>query len=81
VYVAADIDTYQPQRTLRSNLLRAHPAWVILSQSQEAWGEIDAGYPAGWEQGLQASLVAGGYRVVASWPTATVLRRETVPAR
>jgi len=53
--------------------LKQRPAWVVLSQSQEAWGEIVGGYPKGWIKSLQASLIDHGYRIAASWSTATVL--------
>jgi hypothetical protein len=57
----------------RNILLITHPEWIILSQSQEAWGEIVAGYPRGWEASLQSALVNHGYRIAAKWSTATVL--------
>jgi hypothetical protein len=57
----------------KARLLRAKPQWIILSQSQEAWGEIVGGYPKGWEKGLEGTLENRGYQVVAAWPTASVL--------
>ncbi len=74
VYVAADQAGPVTQRTIRSELQRTRPALIILSQSQEAWGEIVEGYPKGWEHTLDGQLQRGGYRVDAMWPTATVLR-------
>jgi hypothetical protein len=56
-----------------SILIKARPAVIVLTQSQEAWGELVAGYPKGWEAVVEVNLVQHGYRVVASWPTATVL--------
>ncbi len=56
------------------SLLLYRPAFIILSQSQEAWGEIVAGYPRGWEGSLEDSLVSKGYEIVAEWRTATVLK-------
>ena len=56
-----------------SILIKAKPAVIVLTQSQEAWGELVAGYPKGWEAVVEVDLVQHGYRVVASWPTATVL--------
>ena len=53
---------------------RQRPHWIVLNDAQEAWGEIVAGYPKGWQTALQGQLVRHGYQVVASWPTATVLR-------
>jgi hypothetical protein len=57
----------------KARLLRAKPQWIILSKSQEAWGEIVGGYPKGWEKGLEGTLENRGYQVVAAWPTASVL--------
>ena len=54
-------------------LLQNNPSFIILSQSQEAWGEILGGYPVGWEASLEVDLVDHGYRIAAEWPTATVL--------
>ncbi len=58
-------------------LIKADPAYVILSQSQEAWGELVAGYPKGWELTVEEALAAHGFRIVAIWPTATVLQSES----
>jgi hypothetical protein len=55
-------------------LFETHPAFIILSQSQEAWGEIVAGFPVGWEASVEIYLVNHGYQIVAEWPTATVLQ-------
>jgi hypothetical protein len=59
---------------VKSGLLENRPRWIILSQSQEAWGELLAGYPKGWEDSVEAILVQHGYTVAAAWSTATVLR-------
>jgi hypothetical protein len=56
-----------------ATLLSFRPKFIILSQSQEAWGEIIAGYPTAWEATLEDSLVAKGYQIAAEWQTATVL--------
>lgn len=64
---------------VRSALVTFRPEWIILSQSQEAWGEIVAGYPVGWEFSLVNSLATSGYRVVKGWPTATVLEVIATP--
>jgi len=55
-------------------LAKSHPTWLILSKSQEAWGEIVMGFPPGWEAGLESFLVNHGYQISAGWATATVLR-------
>ncbi len=60
---------------LSSHLLAAKPEFVILSKSQEAYGEEVVGYRAGWEKFVQRTLVANGYSVVAHWATATVLQK------
>ncbi len=57
-----------------ANLIKAKPAFIILSQSQEAWGELLAGYPKGWEFTTEVSLEQKGYRIIAAWTTATVLK-------
>lgn len=58
-----------------SILLKERPVLIVLSQSQEAWGEIVAGYPRGWEKDVMNRLILHGYHVVAKWSTATVLRK------
>ncbi len=54
-------------------MLKKRPAVVVLSATQAAWGEIVAGYAPGWMSRFSADLVSHGYRVDASWPTASVL--------
>ncbi|HWD96532.1 MAG TPA: hypothetical protein VG246_08945, partial [Acidimicrobiales bacterium] len=62
-------------RTVRpASFVNHHVAWVILSQSQEAWGVNVAGYPVTWEASLESSLLSEGYKITKAWPTATVLR-------
>ena len=73
VFTAAGGGT-PPVSSDRRALLRARPIYIILSQSQEAWGELVAGYTKGWELSLEASLLNNGYHIVASWQTATVLK-------
>jgi hypothetical protein len=75
-FVAADVGGNPTLRYDRSELLRTRPAFIILSQSQEAWGEIVAGYPRRWESSLENALVRDNYRIAARWPTATVLRYD-----
>jgi hypothetical protein len=70
----ADSESMPTERMVRASFLKQRPTWVVLSQSQEAWGEIVAGYSKGWMKALQASLVKNGYRIQAKWSTATVLR-------
>jgi hypothetical protein len=50
--------------------------WIILSQSEESWGVNVAGYPANFESTLEHALLAEGYRVFKTWPTATILRAQ-----
>ena len=54
-------------------LLKTRPRFIILSQSQEAWGELLESYPKGWETKMEGVLLRNGYRVAARWPTAVVL--------
>jgi hypothetical protein len=62
-----------PVHFYQTELVRLRPRWIILSRSQEAWGEFVAGYPKGWIDRLEASLIANGYSVAAHWTTAVVL--------
>jgi hypothetical protein len=62
-----------PLKETLSNFLKQPPAFIVLSQSQEAWGEIVAGLPKGWESTFERQLVNTRFRVVATWPTAKVL--------
>ena len=57
-----------------SSLLRARPFFIILSRSQEQWGEVVMGYPRGWETTIEERLLAHGYRIAAHWGVATVLQ-------
>lgn len=59
----------------RKSLMTLHPRFIVLGKSQEAWGEIVAGYPKGWEARLAAYLIAHGYHAARTWATATVLVR------
>jgi hypothetical protein len=61
-------------KQIEANSVTAHPKWIVLSQSQEAWGELIGGYPAGWEASLEVVLIQKGYTTVEHWRTATVLR-------
>lgn len=60
-------------RNVGNSLLRQRPYLVILSQSEEWYGEELSGYPVGWEESLAAVLVNHGYKFVAHWTTASVL--------
>ena len=60
-------------------MLKKRPPIIVLSATQEAWGEIVAGYPRGWMQLFEADLLDHGYRVEATWSTASVLVTGAVP--
>ena len=62
-----------PIKETLANFLLQPPEYIVLSQSQEAWGEIVAGLPKGWEATLERQLVSTRFHVVKRWPTATVL--------
>jgi len=62
---------------IQSGFLSVLPKWIVLSQSQEAWGEIVAGYSKGWEATLESVLTSHGYQIAAVWSTSTVLRLGT----
>jgi hypothetical protein len=74
VFVADDGPTVFTLHHDESTLLRRRPEWIILSQSQEAWGENVAGFARGWERSIENDLIRNGYRVAARWLTATVLQ-------
>ena len=56
-----------------ASLVKVSPNFIILSQSQEAWGELVGGYKKGWMTILEHRLEVAGYRVAVHWKTATVL--------
>ncbi len=60
-------------RRVGLRLLRDRPSEIILSQSQQLFGEEVSGYPVGWEASLESTLVNHGYIITAQWRTATVL--------
>jgi hypothetical protein len=74
------IHVYIPESNKRSRwplaFAKNDATWVILSQSEASWGVNVAGYPAKWESNLERSLIAEGYRVFKTWPTATILRAQ-----
>lgn len=59
----------------RKNLMTLRPRYIVLGRAQEAWGEILAGYPKGWEAQMAQYFLAHGYRTAKTWSTATVLER------
>jgi hypothetical protein len=72
----------EPENRLKrisGHLLDAAPAYIILSKSQEAYGEEVVGDSPGWEAAVQRSLTHHGYFVVARWSTATVLKKGKSP--
>ena len=58
--------------------LQKKPLFILLSKSEEAYGEQVLGYPAGWQKKIQKVLLRNGYQVVARFPTAVVLKRTVV---
>jgi len=73
---ASSVGSSPTLRSMQRATVKSHPTWLILSKSQEAWGEIVMGYAPGWEASLESYLVNHGYQIVAGWDTATVLRYE-----
>lgn len=61
-------------QALLSGFVTNRPGWIILSQSEEAWGVLVANYRQGWEASLEIALIQKGYHIVAQWQTATVLK-------
>jgi hypothetical protein len=74
-YVAPDESQNHLSR-ITGHLLKVAPAFIILSKSQEAYGEEVVGDNPGWETKVEHSLMLHGYYVVAHWNTATVLRKS-----
>jgi hypothetical protein len=75
-YIAPD----EPENHLKrisGDLLKEAPSFIILSKSQEAYGEEVVGDNPGWETKVQHSLVGHGYSIVARWTTATVLKKRS----
>ncbi len=72
IFIADGQSTPTPRAVLET-FSKKRPHWIVLSRSQEAWGEIVAGYPRDWIKTLQTQLVKDSYHVAARWPTATVL--------
>lgn len=77
VYAASGGAVLPTVAQVSRDLVNANPAYIVLSQSQEAWGEILADYPRGWEATVESTLVQRGFHIVAAWQTATVLRANT----
>jgi hypothetical protein len=73
LFVASEVGGTPTLHYDQKELLGAHTPLIILSQSQEAWGELLESYPKGWEAKLEGVLLSHGYRVAAHWQTATVL--------
>jgi hypothetical protein len=61
-------------KRISNRLLADAPKYIILSKSQEAYGEEVVGDNPGWENVVRRALVGHGYSVVARWSTATVLK-------
>jgi hypothetical protein len=70
--VAMAGDSYLAPHQIATSLLQLRPRFIILSQSQEAWGEVVAGYNKGWETQLASTILNKDYRLVAAWTTAQV---------
>ena len=51
------------------------PNWIVLTSSEEKEGELVQGWPTGWQDRVERELLADGYGVYRSWPTARVLER------
>ena len=64
-----------PVGDYQKELVSSKPRWIILSRSQEAWGEIVGGYSRGWLNVVQNGLISHGYTLVAHWPSAEVLKK------
>jgi hypothetical protein len=68
------VGTPPSYKAIAQELLTSGVTYIILSQSQEAYGDQVAGYPVGWEAKVEATLAHRDFRIVAHWTTATVLK-------
>jgi hypothetical protein len=73
IFVATALSATPSVKYDEAQFLQARPAYIILSQSQEAWGEILGGYSKDWQARLENDLVHHGYHIAKHWNTATVL--------
>jgi hypothetical protein len=60
-------------RQLGKGFLRLRASLIILSRSQQLFGEEVSGYPVDWEITLESTLLNHDYKIIGQWPTATVL--------
>jgi hypothetical protein len=67
--------------SIAASLHRERADWVLLTQSEERWGELVGGLAPGWQGAVAADLERDGYVVYQRWPTAMVLRRAAAPMR
>lgn len=80
LFVVASNGTTPSLSEMVAILRKVKPAYIVLSHSQEMWGEIVAGYPKGWQDVVERQLLRHGYRVAAQYENAVVLERVG-PAR
>ena len=73
-FIATELSTPANFRKISGRLLRTRPQYIIFSQSQENYGVEVAGYPPGWQRSLEHTMLGSGYKVVARWPTASVIK-------
>jgi hypothetical protein len=73
-WLSANENPSTPAHSLGNQLLRARPIEIVLSKSQQLYGEEASGYPPNWEVILESRLVNHGYRIVEQSASATVLR-------
>jgi hypothetical protein len=80
LFVAAADDTLVNPGQIVKIFRKERPAYVILSRAQDQWGQIVAGFAPGWQLIVQHALERHGYKVVAHWPNAVVLKYEPTAA-
>jgi hypothetical protein len=56
-------------------ILRKKPLFVLLSKSEETFGEQVLGYAPGWQRQIRRVLLNHGYRIVAQYASSEVLER------
>jgi hypothetical protein len=73
-WFSANEEPSTPVHSLGNQLLVKRPSEIVLSKSQQLYGEEVSGYPPDWELALETRLVNNGYRIVDQSASATVLQ-------
>ena len=74
-YIAGSATSATPLNAIVRRLVSSKSTFILLGRSESNFGVEVLNYPHDWMAVVRGHLVARGYVVVRSWPTATVLRR------